>query len=541
MSRSLLRLCILTGTAVLAFSQHGGQLTFGIHSEPKTLNPLLVTDEVSETVRYLTGGVLIRVNRYTQRYTPELAESWKISPDGKNITFTLRSGLRFSDGTGFSSEDVAHTFQSLMDPAIHSPAASSFRSDAGPVRTAVKDPRTVVLTFPARITGLERLFDQVAIISARSPLKERAVLGPFVIAEHKPGSHLLLRRNPNYWKKDDRGRQLPYLDSLRLEVQSNRDAELIRFQRGEVHLMNTIDPDHFDRLKGRSGVQGLDLGMSLDAEFMWFNQAPQAPIPANRKAWFTSQGFRRAISHAINRTDLARVVFRGHATPAAGPVSPANRFWYNSKLKPHLYDTRLSLQLLARDGFRLDNGVLRDAAGNAVEFSLLTNAGNRARERMAAMIQEDLKKIGITVNIVALDFPSLIERISRTHQYEACLLSFVNTDLDPNGQMNVFLSSARQHAWNPAQASPATPWEQRMDLLMTSQAAAADDHKRKVFFDEVQQIVWDQAPLLYLLHKNVLVGVSNQVQHLQPSVLRPQLFWNAELLSMRSNEQRAGK
>jgi peptide/nickel transport system substrate-binding protein len=142
---------------------------------------------------------------------------------------------------------------------------------------------------------------------------------------------------------------------------------------------------------------------------------------------------------------------------------------------------------------------------------------------------------------VALDFPSLIERISRTHQYEACLLSFVNTDLDPNGQMNVFLSSARQHAWNPAQASPATPWEQRMDLLMTSQAAAADDHKRKVFFDEVQQIVWDQAPLLYLLHKNVLVGVSNQVQHLQPSVLRPQLFWNAELLSMRSNEQRAGK
>ncbi len=111
--------------------------------------------------------------------------------------------------------------------------------------------------------------------------------------------------------------------------------------------------------------------------------------------------------------------------------------------------TLSALHRLQQDGFRLQGDTLRDKAGNAVEFSIVTNAGNRARESMATMIQQDLKKIGIKVNVVTLDFNSLLERMTQTFNYEACLLGFQNVELDPNSQMAVWLSSADNHQWNP--------------------------------------------------------------------------------------------
>lgn len=107
-----------------------------------------------------------------------------------------------------------------------------------------------------------------------------------------------------------------------------------------------------------------------------------------------------------------------------------NKLWFNQKLKPHAFDRKLALHELELDGFRLQGDVLRDIGGHPVEFSVITNAGNKDREQMAAMIQQDLRAIGIRLNIVTLDFPSLIERITRTFNYEACLLGFMN-DLDP--------------------------------------------------------------------------------------------------------------
>src|SRR5437870_5386960 len=145
-----------------------GELRFCLHSEPKTFNPLLVDDDASETVRYLTGGVLIRVNRRTQELQPDLALSWKISDGGRVIDFRLRPGLSFSDGTPFRAEDVAYTFQSLMDPQLHSPTADPFRSGKGVPQVHVIAPDHVAITFPAPVSGLERLFDQVAIMSSHS-------------------------------------------------------------------------------------------------------------------------------------------------------------------------------------------------------------------------------------------------------------------------------------------------------------------------------------------------------------------------------------
>jgi peptide/nickel transport system substrate-binding protein len=515
-----------------AWAQGGGELRFCLRSEPKTFDPLKVEDDASESVRYLTGGVLLRMNRQTQALEPELAQSWEVSKDGRQIVFKLRTGIAFSDGTPFSVEDVAYTVQQLMDPALHSPTGDAFRSGSGNVDTKIISPAQISITFPAAVAGLDRLFDQVAIVSAHSPKKEMAVLGPFVVADYKAGSSVLLKRNPNYWKSDAQGRKLPYLDSIELDVQPNRDVEMLRFKRGEIDLINALDSEYYDKLATTSPQQVHDAGPSLDSEQVWFNEVAKAPIPGYKRTWFHSANFRRAISQAINREDLSRVVLRGHAQPAVGPVSPANKFWFNAKLKPEAYSPDAALKTLQADGFHLENGVLKDREGNAVVFSIITNSGNKYREHMAVMIQEDLQKIGVHVNVVTLDFPSLIARMTQTFDYEAILLGLTNVDLDPNGEMNLWLSSSENHQWNPQQRTPETAWEAEIDKLMRAQASSADLQKRKEAFDRVQEIVYEQAPFIFLINKNSLSAVSTSVHGASPVILHPQTFWNAERLTV---------
>ena len=528
-NRSLMVAALL---AAAASGQQGGQLRFCLRTEPKTFNPILVDDQYSETIRYLTGGVLIRVTRRTQELEPELAVSWKIQQAGRKIVFQLRRGVLFSDGTPFSAEDVAYTMRALLDPKVHSPSGDAFRSGTGDPVIGILAPDSISIEFPSPLAGMARLFDQVAILSSRSPRKEMAVLGPFMLAEHKAGSYVLLERNPNYWKRDEQGRRLPYLASVRLDIQQNRDIELLRFRRGQLHLINSIDPESFDRLAAESPSSVYDAGASLDSEFLWFNQAAGAPLREYKKAWFGSKEFRRAISSAINRDDICRVVYHGHALPAAGPVSPADRFWFRSGLEPHRTDPAAALRGLQSAGFRNTGGALYDRGGHRVEFSVITNAGNKARERMAAMIQQDLAQLGIRLNVVTLDLPSLLERIGRTSDYESCLLGFTNDDPDPNAQMNVWLSSASNHQWNPNQKAPQTAWEAEIDRLMRAQASAADPKRRKALFDRVQEIVREQEPFVYLVYKNSLSAVSPAVHNASPAALRPQSYWNAERLSL---------
>ena len=168
--------------------------------------------------------------------------------------------------------------------------------------------------------------------------------------------------------------------------------------------------------------------------------------------------------------------------------------------------------------------------------TISVGADGKVLVKMCIRDREDLGKLGIKVNVVTLDFPSLIERISQKFNYEAAMLGFRNVDLDPNGQMNIWLSSAEDHAWNPQQKSPETAWEAEIDQLMRAQASAADPKKRKESFDRVQEIVAEQAPIIYLVNQNALSAVSTAVAGANPGILSPQTFWNAERLTLNGNQ-----
>lgn len=528
----LIRSSIVLLLAGVLTAAGANELRFCLHSDPKTLDPLLVDDEASSAVRYLTGGVLIRLNRYTQELEGELATKWKVSENGRRIDFELRRGVRFSDGTPFSCQDVAYTMHQLMNPALHSPVGDSFRSAPGDIETKCPDPYTAIVRFPGAVAALAAQFDAVAILSANSARKDSAVLGPFELSEYKPGNYILLRRNSNYWKRDANGRQLPYLDSIRLDIQQNRELELLRFRRGEVDLINKLDPDIYERLAAEMPHNVMDAGPSLDWETIFFNQVQSSPLPEYKRRWFRSAEFRRAISECIRRDDIVRIVYHGRARAAVGPVSVANHYWLNSTLKAPSGSDTAAMNLLRHAGFRRAGNDLVDSSGNRVEFSMITNSGNKLHERMLALIQQDLARVGIKLNAVVLDFPSLIERISRTFNYESVLMAWVNVDLDPSAQMNIWVSSAANHQWNPNEKAPETAWEAEVDKLMQAQNASEDNSRRKTYFDRVQQLVADNAPMLFLVNPNALSAVSVNVKNVTPAVLEPQVYWNADHLQV---------
>jgi peptide/nickel transport system substrate-binding protein len=512
-----------------------GELVWTLGYDPKTFDPAKVDDIDSETVRYLTAGVLLRFNRLTQRMEPRLAESWRLSPDGRTITFRLRSGLRFSDGTALTARDAAWSIQRVLLKATDAPVAEEFVAAAG-VRVDAPDMRTVIVHLPQRVIGIGKVFDEIAIEPAGRPSEARVTSGPFYLAEYKRSQYVRLRRNPYYALRDASGAPLPRASGVLLEIVENPEERIRLFERGEVDLIDRLPPDYYAMLRQKDPGSVRDLGPSLDTEQMWFNQSPAAPLPVWEKAWFQNRAFRVAVSQSIHRGDIARLVYLGHATPAYSFISPANTAWYDRALTAPHTDVAASRAGLLRAGFRLHGAQLDDTAGHPVRFSILTNAGNDARLKMATLIQQDLAAVGIQVTVVTLDFPALVHRLMSTQNYEACLLGLENVDVDPNEMMNIWLSSSPNHQWNPSEKTPATAWEAEIDREMNLQATSRNDAVRKAAVDRVQQIVADEEPFIYLVYPNVLVAISPRVEGAMPAVIEPELWWNVEDLHLRGTQ-----
>jgi peptide/nickel transport system substrate-binding protein len=232
---------------------------------------------------------------------------------------------------------------------------------------------------------------------------------------------------------------------------------------------------------------------------------------------------------------MARLAFGGRATPLGSHVTPGNKLWVDASLQAPAQSPQRARELLKASGFSWKNdGTLQDAKGQPVEFSLITNSSNAARVKMATIVQDDLRALGIKVNVAPLDTSAVIDRVLKTRDYEACILAFGSGDADPNVEMNIWLSSGASHLWNPAQAQPATPWEAELDRLMRAQVAALKYDERKKLYDRVQQIVAEQLPMIPLVGPRILVGAKAGLGNFRPAILDHYTLWNADELFWRS-------
>jgi peptide/nickel transport system substrate-binding protein len=280
-----------------------------------------------------------------------------------------------------------------------------------------------------------------------------------------------------------------------------------------------------------------DLGAGLDYSFLFFNLNDldaRLPATARKQRWFRQVAFRHAVSAAIDRDAIVRLVYRGRATPLWGHVPPGNRLWVNRRIPRLPRSVERARGLLRSAGFSWrPDGTLVDAEGEAVAFSLLTSAGNAERAQMAAIIQDDLKQLGMRVQVATLELRAVLDRLLKTYDYEASLLALGAGDADPNAELNVMLSSGGTHLWHPEQPRPATPWEAEIDALMRQQITTLDAAARKRLYDRVQELVVEHLPVIPLVSPNVLVGASRALGNFRPAVLDHQTLWNVEELFWR--------
>jgi peptide/nickel transport system substrate-binding protein len=370
-----------------------------------------------------------------------------------------------------------------------------------------------------------------------TPPSEMPGLGPFVLETYQPGQRLVFVRNPRYWRVDNNGRRLPVLDKLTLEIVPDQNAEVLALQTGKADFTQTeVRPEDYAALKRAADGGKLvitDLGAGLDADSFWLNLRPGRPASA-RRPWLLRSELRRAISHAVDRQAFADTVFLGAAIPVYGPITPGNQRWYASNLQHATYDVAEAKRLLNGLGLgdRDGDGMLEDRSGAPAGFTLVTVKGNTSLERGAAFIVEELKKVGLAVQVAPLEVGAVIQRIERG-DYEAVYFRFLVTDIDPALNMDLWVSSGSAHLWNPKQASPATEWEREIDRLMTRQVASLDQQERRALFDQVQGIVARELPMIQFAAPRIYVATSPRVANATPALLRPAILWNADTLGVR--------
>ena len=546
--------------------QRGGRLVASLHSDPKTLNPVTVVDLPSKEVIALLSADLIHINLYTQHTESALAKSWVVSPGGKRYTLELRRGILFSDGHPFDAEDVVFSFKVYLDEKVHSPQRDLLLVGGKPIQVHKLDAYRVVFDLPQPYAAAERLFDSVSILprhllehayeegtitkawTVTARPAEMAGLGPFRLKQYIPGQRIVLERNPFYWKADFRKNRLPYLDEIAFLIVPTEDAEAIRFQAGDVDVIK-INAENYSALEGDQHSRAYhlqDLGAGFEYDFLFFNlndlSAKQLPEIKRKQEWFRRIEFRQAVSAAIDREAIVRLVYQGRATPIWEQVTPANKLWINQAIQhPPRSLERASALLLSAGFSRRPDGMLVDAHGDPVEFSILTNPSNTQRTKIATIIQDDLKQLGIQVHVVPLEFQAIMTRVFDSFAYEASILGLVSGDADPNPEINVWISGGGAHLWAQTDTLPVAAWQAEVDMLMQRQTTVLDYKRRKQMYDRVQEIVATYDPVICIVSPNILVGAKNSLAGVRPSVMRNHLLWNAEQLFWRREAVERGK
>ena len=542
--------------------RYGGHIVVGQRSEPKTLNPVTATDAVSREVFERLHADLIEINRKSQKTEPALAKSWKMSPDGRTFTLMLRKGIRFSDGHPFDADDVVFSFTVYLDEAIGSQQRDLLLIDGKPPTINKVDQYTVRFSLPRPYAAAERLFDSFAILprhvleksyregrfvqawTLNTPPSEVVGLGPFRVRQYWPGQRILLERNPYYWKTDRENHRLPYLDELVFMFVGSEDAQVMRFEAGETDIINRLSSENYALLskeQSRTGAQLVDLGPSLEYNFLVFNlndlSGKKLDSIARKQAWFQDLKFRQAVSAAVDRDSIIKLVYGTRGTPLWGNVGPGNKMWVNQSIPHPQRSLETARQLLKGAGFSWDvSGRLHDRMGQPVEFSIVTSSSNAQRMKIATLLQDDLSHLGMQVQVVPLEFRATIDRVFQSFDYEAAIMALGGGDADPNPEMNVWQSRGSVHLWHMNETQPATAWEQEIDQLMNQQMVTLDYHKRKKLYDRVQQIIAEQVPFIFLATSNILAGAKGEVGNFQPALLDHYTLWNADQLYLRNAE-----
>jgi peptide/nickel transport system substrate-binding protein len=488
-------------------------------SDPRTFNPILVTDATSGTMLGEVFDSLIRINPKTTLPEPGIAQSWDISPDQKTITFHLRHDVKWFDGQPVTARDVLFTMKVIYDKKVPNSTRPGLLVDGKPITADAPDDYTVVMHLPKPFAPLlysigiqiipEHILGQAYAAGGfnrawgiDTPPDKIIGDGPYRMARYVPSQSAQFRRNPTYWMKDEHGGELPRLHGQNMIIVQDQNAAYLRFLAGQLDVYGPRPEEVID-LREKATQLGINVeksGIDTGSLFFCFNRNlrhfVKGGVTSPKLKWFTDMNFLRAIAHAIDKQAMINLCYHGMAVAAVSDVSPANKVFHDPNLKDYDYDLRLAAQLLEAGGYHLARpGVRVDADGNPLEFNLMTNTGTPERDRMCAIFKQDLESLGIKVNYRPLEFTTLVEKLDSNFDWDCVLIGFTGT-IDPNDGSNFYRSSGNLHLWDPDQKKPATPWEAEIDRMLDAGASEMDPTKRAPYYWRIQEILHDQLAII---------------------------------------------
>ena len=558
------------------------RLVIPLGTDIKTFNPVLYNDAYSAIAIGYTLTGLNHENPITKELEGDLAEKWEFQQDGKQLIFTMRPDLKWSDDQPLTVDDVLFTYRDIIfNEKIPANARDTLKVGISQTLPKVEklDDRRISFFFSEPFAPALRAIGETAILpkhifeptlkeepnadkSAKklkfletwtlaTPVSQLVSSGPYIIQEYVPSQRLIYKPNPNYWKKG-----LPYIKKLVMQIIESPDTQLLRFRSGDLDIYRLRSEDYqmLKRFEKRDGYKIYNAGPDSGQGFIMFNlnkgRNPKTNEPfvePIKSKWFNDVTFRRAVAYSLDREAMITNLSRGLAQTQNSPISiPSNYFFPPEKgLKVYDFQPEKAKAMLLQAGYKYNTEQqLLDAQGNPVRFTLLTSAGGRSQ--LGAQIKNDLEKIGMKVDFTPIDFRTIIDKIDNSKQWDAIILGFTGS-AEPNSSINLWATDGDNHLFNKGPLGDEKPfpgrevadWEKKIHDLMIKGAQEIDEPKRKAIYAEYQQLVQEQLPLIHLTVPLYLVAVRERLENVQPAPLAggagvSAALWNIDQLKLKN-------
>ncbi|ABG53682.1 extracellular solute-binding protein, family 5 [Trichodesmium erythraeum IMS101] len=519
---------------------------------------------------YIYEGLIIE-NGVTGELEPALAESWEVSEDEQTIVITLKKDLKWSDGEPLTVDDVVFSYNKIyLNDKIPSSVKDILRiGKSGALPTVKKiDNLRVEFSTPEPFAPFLRYAGGLNILPAHvlkesvsttnsegelnyltkwgtdTPVTEIVGNGMYRLKSYAPNQRIILEKNPFYWREDDQGNNLPYIENIVWQVIENTDNQLLNFRSGKLDTIK-VAAEMFPLLKreeNRGKYTIYNGGPTSTSSFICFNinqgkNAQGKPLVDPIKSrWFNNKAFRQAMAYGINREAMTNNIYRGLGAPQYSPIPVTSPFYLSPEegLKIYNYDPEKAKKLLLSAGFKYNqNGELLDSEGNQVEFTLLSSAGRKVREQMATQINQDLAKLGIKINMQFLSFNTYVRKLTLSKDWDAYLGGFTGGSIEPHGGYNIWSVNGRLHTFNQGpqpgdekiEGWKVNDWEQQIDDLYIQASQVFDEDKRKEFYGQAQQIIAEELPFIYMVNPLEFDAIRNRIKGINYTELSGG-FWN---------------
>lgn len=517
---------------------------------PKTFNPFNTKDATSSTMAETMFDGLVSTKPDTGEVIPKLAKSFEISPDGRTYTFHLRRGIKWSDGKPITAEDVVFTWNKIILAGLgNTSTKDSVLIDGQPPLVKKIDDYTVTFTtikpfapflrilsasiapkhvFEPAVKKGPKYFD--SFWSTTTPPKNFVTSGAFRLKEYVAAQRIVFVRNPNYYEINLKGEKLPYLDKIIYLIVGDLNNEILKFEAGELDVISLRGSNvgRYKKREAKSNFSIYKIGPDTGTMFVTINMNRRKNaqgkyyVSPKKQVWFNDKNFRYALDWALDRESMVNNVADGLASPLFTAES-LNSIYLNKKLaKGHPKNLQKAKEYLKESGFYWKKGRLYDKSNNQVEFDLYTNAGNTEREAIGVMVKQDLEDLGMKVNFKPVEFNSLVNKLVNSYDWDLVIMGLTGSPLEPHNGKNVWYSNGSLHLFNQRPSGKATDrldWEVKLDKIIDEASLKITFNDRKKLYDEYQQIIYDQKPIIYLYSPIRVIAIRKKFGNIYPSPL----------------------